>query len=58
MRYRFLIYISYSYSIPVGNPLETEIKKRGFEVQWFADEIEGKEKLASKENVFSSIRHV
>ena len=56
MEYRFLIYISYSYSIPVGNPLEVEIKKRGYDVQWFADEEDGKEKLTTKKNVLSTIK--
>jgi len=58
MKYRFLIYISYSYSIPIGNPLEDEIRNRGFEVQWFADEAEGKEKLGSKRNVLATIKDV
>ncbi|MFT5103360.1 MAG: glycosyltransferase involved in cell wall biosynthesis [Candidatus Latescibacterota bacterium] len=58
MKYRFLIYISYSYSIPIGNPLEDEIYSRGHEVQWFADEAEGKEKLASKQNALSTIKDV
>lgn len=25
MHYKFLIYISYSYAVPIGNPLETKI---------------------------------
>jgi|GEM_PF-6976 len=58
MTYRFLIYISYSYSIPVGVPLEEEVRKRGYEVQWFADETEGKEKLALKKNTLDTIDQV
>lgn len=58
MQYRFLIYISYSYSIPVGNPLEVEIKNRGFEVQWFADEQDGKDNLSSKTNILETIKDV
>lgn len=38
MKYRFLIYISHSYALPIGGPLHTEILKRDFEVRWFADE--------------------
>jgi len=38
MKYRFLIYISHTYALPIGGPLQTEILKRGFEIKWFADE--------------------
>ncbi len=38
MKYRFLIYISHTYALPIGKPLQTEILKRGFEIKWFADE--------------------
>ena len=38
MKYRFLIYISHSYALPIGGPLQTEILKRGFDVKWFSDE--------------------
>ena len=37
MQYKFLIYISYSYAVPIGNPLEVEIKRRGYKVFWFSD---------------------
>ncbi len=37
MKYRFLIYISHSYALPIGEPLQAEILKRGFEVKWFSD---------------------
>jgi len=46
MNYRFLIYISYSYAFPIGEPLEKEIKKRGYEVKWFADEPETQRKFS------------
>ena len=36
MNYRFLIYINHSYAIPIGSPLQEEIKKRGYEVKWFS----------------------
>ncbi len=35
---RFLIYISQTYGIPIGIPLQKEIKRRGYEVKWFCDE--------------------
>lgn len=45
MQYRFLIYFSYSYALPIGKPLEQEILRLGHEVRWFADEVEGKESI-------------
>jgi len=35
--YKFLIYISHPYSIPIGLPLQKEIESRGYEVFWFSD---------------------
>lgn len=55
MPYKFLIYISYSYAIPIGNPLEKEILKRGYSVKWFADVDEGKTALYEKKNVINTI---
>ncbi|PRX45748.1 CDP-glycerol glycerophosphotransferase family protein [Salegentibacter salegens] len=43
MKYRFLIYISYPYALPIGAPLQEEIMKRGYEVKWFCDVKETKE---------------
>lgn len=43
--YKFLIYISYAYAIPIGKPLEDEIKKRGYQIKWFSDLEEAKNKL-------------
>ncbi|MEE2771274.1 MAG: CDP-glycerol glycerophosphotransferase [Bacteroidota bacterium] len=37
MRFRFLIYFSDSYAIPIGKPLQTEILKQGYEIKWFCD---------------------
>ena len=37
MKYKFLIYISHTYALPIGRPLQDEIKKRGYEVKWFSD---------------------
>ena len=58
MHYKFLIYISYSYALPIGNPLEKEINKRGYSVYWFSDLEEGAKALKNKENVFYNIRDV
>lgn len=58
MNYRFLFYISYSYSIPIGNPLEKEILSRGYQVKWFSDEPDGAQILADKDNVLNSIQEV
>ena len=58
MKYKFLIYISYSYAVPIGNPLETEIIKRGFSVQWFSNIEDGKNAIADKLNVFHDIKDV
>ena len=35
--YKFLIYISHPYSIPIGKPLQAEIERRGYEVFWFSE---------------------
>jgi len=48
--YKFLIYISYTYAIPIGKPLENEINKRGFEVKWFSDEEEAKNELLKSDS--------
>jgi len=37
MNYRFLIYISHTYAIPIGKPLQEEILRRGFEIKWFSE---------------------
>ncbi|MDR5590818.1 UDP-N-acetylglucosamine 2-epimerase [Christiangramia sp. SM2212] len=36
MDYRFLIYINHNYALPIGLPLQEEIKKRGYQVKWFS----------------------
>jgi len=58
MTYKFLIYISYSYAIPIGNPLEKEIKKRGYTVHWFSDLKDGTKALQHKNNTFNNIEDV
>ncbi len=57
--YKFLIYISYSYAIPIGKPLEQEILKRGYKVRWFSDLEETKNQLVeSKTEVLLNIQEV
>lgn len=58
MQYKFLIYISYSYALPIGMPLETEIIKRGSTVKWFSDLKDGKTALQNKTNVLDTIKDV
>ena len=58
MQYKFLIYISYSYSVPIGNPLEDEIKRRGHKVFWFSDLENGHKTMQEKVNVFQTIQDV
>ena len=58
MSYRFLIYISYSYSIPIGEPLYKELKNRGVQVFWFADESDGKQGLESIQYCLKEIEEV
>ncbi len=55
---KFLIYISQSYSIPIGKPLQAEIEKRGFSVRWFCDEEETKSYLSSKEKLLNRVEEV
>lgn len=35
--YRFLLHVTYAYGLPICNPLEQEIKRRGYEVKWFSE---------------------
>ncbi len=56
MTYKFLIYISYSYAIPIGKPLEAEIKKRGDTVYWFSDLEEGAKAIPAGSNKFRKIQ--
>lgn len=58
MDYKFLIYISYTYAIPIGKPLETEIKKRGYQVKWFCDLPETRKHLPTDFNSFQKIEEV
>lgn len=58
MQYKFLIYISYSYAIPIGNPLEEEIIKQGYIVNWFSDLEDGAKALRDKSNTLNNIKDV
>ena len=55
---KFLIYISQPYSIPIGQPLQNEIRKRDFEVKWFCDEEETKEHLSTNEELLNTVDEV
>lgn len=58
MHYKFLIYISYSYALPIGKPLEQEIISRDYTVKWFADMEDGKKAIKTKDNVLHTIQDV
>ncbi|WP_026755790.1 CDP-glycerol glycerophosphotransferase family protein [Sediminibacter sp. Hel_I_10] len=58
MHYKFLIYISYSYAVPIGNPLETEILSRDYDIMWFSDLEDGKKALSHKSNQLITINEV
>jgi len=55
---KFLIYISQTYSIPIGKPLQKEIEKRGFSVRWFCDEEQTKIHLSNNEILLNSVEEV
>lgn len=56
MQYKFLIYITYPYSIPIGVPLEQSIIKKGYEVRWFAEKESTKELIENQNIVLDSIQ--
>jgi len=58
MDYKFLIYTSYSYGIPIGRPLELEILKRGYQVRWFSYIPETKSHLPKGSQLLESIQEV
>jgi len=55
---KFLIYISQPYSIPIGRPLQEEIRARGYSVKWFCDEVSTRKHLSSKEELLVSVAAV
>ena len=58
MTYKFLLYFSYSYAIPIGLPLEKEILKRGYEVKWFTYIPESKKYIPQSSQALDSIQDV
>ncbi|PIX08497.1 MAG: CDP-glycerol glycerophosphotransferase, partial [Flavobacteriaceae bacterium CG_4_8_14_3_um_filter_34_10] len=58
MNYRFLIYISYAYGIPIGKPLVTEIQSRGYSVKYFAEEKETILYFSDLSNVLLTVNEV
>lgn len=48
---RFLLYITYPYSIPICKPLEKEIKSRGMTVKWFVEVDTTKKHFEENEEV-------
>ncbi len=58
MQYQFLIYISYQYAIPIGEPLENEITKRGYMVKWFCDRESSRNEIGTRVNFLNSIQEV
>lgn len=50
---RFLLYITYPYSIPICKPLEKEILNRGMEVKWYVEDENTKKKFVDGENILS-----
>ena len=56
--YNFLIYIAHSYSLPIGRPLQEEIRKRGYEVKWFAELEYTKNIFSTNEDVLNTIQEV
>lgn len=58
MNYKFLIYISHTYALPIGTPLQKEILKRSDEVKWFSDERYTEEKFPEHGELLYSIEDV
>lgn len=55
---RFLIHISHGYSVPIGKPLQKEIKSRGFEVKWFSELESAKSYLTKEETLLNTVEEV
>lgn len=58
MNYRFLIYISHNYALPIGKPLQEEIKRRGYEVKWFSELDPPKEYFPEAGDLLPDIKKV
>lgn len=55
---RFLIHISQGYSIPIGKPLQKEIRERGYEVKWFSESENAKKYLTDEEELLETVQDV
>lgn len=55
---RFLIYFSRGYSVPIGKPLQAEIRKRGYEIKWFAELEEAKPYLTEEDVLLNTVQDV
>lgn len=55
---RFLIYISHGYSVPIGKPLQKEIRDRGHEVKWFSELEPAKLYLSKDETLLNTVQEV
>lgn len=58
MKYRFLIYISHTYALPIGKPLEREIIDRGYEVKWFSELDAPKKHFSVSRDLLANIEDV
>jgi CDP-glycerol glycerophosphotransferase (TagB/SpsB family) len=58
MNYHFLIYISHTYALPIGTPLQKEILKQGYEVKWFSDQEATKAHFQEQGELLDSIEDV
>ena len=57
-KYRFLIYISYSYGFPIGKPLYEEILRRGYQAKWFLESKEAQNNNPFKDSTLHSVQKV
>jgi len=55
---KFLLYISQSYSIPIGRPLQEEIRSRGYEIKWFCDEVATQRYLSKDDVLLKTVQEV
>ncbi len=58
MKYRFLIYISHTYALPIGAPLQEEILKQGYEVKWFSEHDYVKSSFPENGELLDTIKKV
>ncbi len=55
---RFLIHISQGYSIPIGKPLQNEIREKGYKVKWFSETENAKKYLTDEEELLETVNEV